>query len=280
MTDRNQENGEATGVGRTVGRVRERSGPERRPDPLVVLADPTALAREAAEQCAKIAEEAVVRSGRFTVVLSGGSSPKLLYSVLAAEPYRTRLPWRRTTVFWGDERPVPPTHPDSNVGMARATLLDRVPIPPDRVHSMKAEREDLDAAAHEYQAEIAGTFEVSPSGAPPAFDLILLGLGADGHTASLFPHTEAVRETMRWVLRNHVPKLRTDRLTLTAPILNRGAIVLFLVTGADKAAALQGVLEGPADPERLPAQLIRPVAGRLVWLVDRPAASRLESRLG
>jgi 6-phosphogluconolactonase len=163
--------------------------------------------------------------------------------------------------------------------MAKATLLDRVPIPADQVHRMQAERDDLDLVAREYEAEIAKTFAVPPGGEPPAFDLILLGLGPDGHTASLFPHTEAVRERSRWAVRNHVPKLNSDRLTLTAPILNRGATVLFLVAGADKAAALQAVLEGPTDPERLPAQLIRPASGNPTWLVDRAAAGLLAKQV-
>jgi 6-phosphogluconolactonase len=242
---------------------------------LFVVADQTALAKEAAERCDRIAEEAVARAGRFTITLSGGSTPKLLYSLLAAEPYSTRLPWQQTHVFWGDERAVPPGDHDSNFGMAKAALLDRVPIPADRVHRMQAERNDLDLVAREYEAEIARSLGV-PSGAdPPAFDLILLGLGPDGHTASLFPHTKAVRERTRWVVRNHVPTLKTDRVTLTTPILNQASMVLFLVTGADKASALQAVLEGPSDPERLPAQLIRPKSGRLIWLVDRAAAGML-----
>jgi 6-phosphogluconolactonase len=140
---------------------------------------------------------------------------------------------------------------------------------------MQAERADLDAAARDYEAEIARTFAAQPSGEPPAFDLILLGLGADGHTASLFPYTQALRETRRWVTPNYVSTLQTHRLTLTPPILNQAATILFLVSGDDKASVLQAVLQGPADPERLPAQLIQPVAGRLVWLVDQAAASRL-----
>ena len=253
-------------------------GAERCAYRLFVVADQTALAKEAAEHCARIAQEAVARAGRFTIALSGGSTPKLLYSLLAAEPYSNSLPWRKTHVFWGDERAVPPADHNSNFGMAKATLLDRVPIPADRVHRMQAERDDLDLVAREYEAEIARSFDVPPGAEPQAFDLILLGLGPDGHTASLFPHTEAVRERARWVVRNYVPKLNSDRVTLTAPILNRGATVLFLVTGADKASALQAVLEGPSDPERLPAQLIRPAAGRLIWLVDRAAASMLAAR--
>jgi 6-phosphogluconolactonase len=263
------------GNGRTAGRVTQCGGQERRAYRLFIVADQAALAKEAAERCARIAEEAIARAGRFTIALSGGSTPKLLYSLLATEPYSTRLPWSKIHVFWGDERAVPSGDPDSNFGMAKATLLDRVPIPADRVHRMQAERDDLDLVAREYEAEIASVFAVPPTGDPPSFDLILLGLGPDGHTASLFPHTEAVRERARWVVRNHVPKLNSDRVTLTAPILNRGATVLFLVTGADKAPVLQAVLEGPADPDRLPAQLIRPTSGRLIWLADRAAASRL-----
>ncbi|MDE2180902.1 MAG: 6-phosphogluconolactonase [candidate division NC10 bacterium] len=242
---------------------------------LLVIADPTTLAREAATRLTRIAEEAVARCGRFVVALAGGSTPTRLYSLLAAEPYCTRLPWQNTHVFWGDERAVPPEHPDSNFGMAATILLNRVPIPADQVHRMQVEQADLDATAGEYQAEIARTLAAQPSDEPPAFDLILLGLGTDGHTASLFPYTQALRETARWVVSNYIPELKATRLTLTIPILNRGATILFLVSGAEKASVLQAVLQGPADPERLPAQLIRPVTGRLVWLVDQAAASRL-----
>src|SRR5574337_316618 len=251
--------------GRSVGHL----------DELLVVADPIALAREAAKRVVAIAEEAVARCGRFTVALAGGSTPKRLYALLAAEPYRTRLPWQKAHIFWGDERAVPPEHPNSNFGMARATLLSRVPIPSDQIHRMQAERPDLDAAARDYETEIARTFTAQPSGELPAFDLILLGLGTDGHTASLFPYTLALRETMRWVAPNSIPALKLNRLTLTTPILNRAAAVLFLVSGNDKASILRTVLQGPPDPQRLPAQLIRPVAGRLVWLVDPAAASRL-----
>ena len=263
----------------TTTGVEKTGGPGSPTYQLFVLADQTALAKEAAERCARIAEEAIARAGRFTIALSGGSTPKLLYSLLASEPYSSRLPWQETHVFWGDERAVPPGDPDSNFGMAKATLLDRVPIPADRVHRMQAERDDLDLVAREYEAEIARSFGVPPGAEPPAFDLILLGLGPDGHTASLFPHTEAIRERARWVVRNHVPKLNSDRVTLTAPILNQASMVLFLVAGADKAPVLQAVLEGPADPDRLPAQLIRPTAGRLIWLVDRAAAGMLTTRV-
>ncbi|PWB78080.1 MAG: 6-phosphogluconolactonase [Candidatus Methylomirabilota bacterium] len=245
---------------------------------LVVQADPVALAQEAAERFVRYAEEAVTRLGRFTAALSGGSTPTRLYSLLAAEPYCSRLPWQKTHVFWGDERAVPPTHLNSNFHTAHTTLLSHVPVPADQIHRMQAERADLDVAARDYEAEIARAFAPLPSDEPPAFDLILLGLGADGHTASLFPYTHALQETTRWVTPNYVPTLRTHRLTLTPPILNRAETILFLVSGSDKAVALQAILQGPTDPERLPAQLIRPVTGRLVWLVDKAAASRLNER--
>lgn len=251
--------------GRIVGHVGD----------LLVVADQAALAQEAAKRVVAIAEEAVARCGRFTVALAGGSTPKRLYSLLATEPYCTRLPWLETHLFWGDERAVSPEHPDSNFGMARATLLSRVPIPANQVHRMQAERADLDAAASEYETGIAGVFAAQPPYEPPMFDLILLGLGPDGHTASLFPYTRALQETKRWVAPNYIPELKANRLTLTPLILNRAVTILFLVSGANKASVLQAVLEGPPDPERLPAQFIRPVAGRLVWLVDQAAASRL-----
>lgn len=254
----------------------------RRPPPireaaspgLAVLADPMALAEEAAERFAGAAAEALARAGRFTVALAGGTTPRLLYTLLAAESHRTHIPWPRTHVLWGDERCVPPDHPESNYRMAHETLLRHLPIPPEQIHRMRGEDPDPERAAAEYEARLRTAFR-GPAGSLPRVDLVLLGMGADGHTASLFPHTEALRETQRWVVRNHVPKLRADRLTLTAPAINGGSTILFLVAGDDKAPALQEVLEGPTDPERLPAQLIRPTDGHLVWLVDRAAASRL-----
>lgn len=247
-------------------------------DELLVAADPPALAREAAARFARIAQKAVARLGRVTLVLAGGSTPERLYACLASEPYRTELPWHKTHIFWSDERAVPPEHPDSNFGMAKRALLDRVPVPADRIHRMQAERSDLDGAASDYQAEIAMTFAVTPAGEPPAFDLILLGLGRDGHTASLFPSTQALRETRRWVCANHIPMLKTNRLTLTPPILNRAMAIVLLVSGVDKAPILQAVLRGPADPGRLPIHLVRPASGRLIWLVDQDAAKGLSGR--
>jgi 6-phosphogluconolactonase len=161
--------------------------------------------------------------------------------------------------------------------MAKETLLDAVPIPAGRVHRMAAEEADPAAAAAAYEAEIARVLGGSPGGAPPALDLVLLGMGPDGHTASLFPHTAALGERQRWVVANHVPKLGANRVTMTWPILNRAAHVFFLVVGADKATVLREVLEGPPDVARLPSQGIRPEAGRLVWICDRSAASALDA---
>ena len=242
---------------------------------VIRVADAEAISRAAAAEVVECARKAVAARGRFTIVLSGGSTPRRLYELLAEPPLRNQIEWERVEVFWGDERAVAPDHPDSNFGMARAALLVRVPIPPEQVFRMAAEREDRDAAAREYEADIARSFGVPLDGEPPSFDLILLGMGPDGHTASLFPHTEAPRETRRWVVCNYVPKFKADRLTLTPPIINRSRLILFLVAGPDKAPALQAVLEGPSGPMEFPAQLICPATGRLVWMVDQAAASRL-----
>ena len=239
--------------------------------------DLAALGAAAAEEFAELAAEAEARRGRFAVALAGGSTPRGLYRLLAEAPTRDRVAWDRIEWFWGDERAVPPDHPDSNYGMAAAALLGKFDLPPERVHRIRAEQTDGEAAARAYQEEIARAFGVDPEGPPPAFDLILLGLGADGHTASLFPHTPALRERRRWVVSHFVPALGAERITLTLPILNRAREVRFLVAGAEKAAPLRAVLEGPRDPEMLPAQSIHPEAGRLIWLADRAAAAALRS---
>ena len=238
------------------------------------VADAETVCRAAAEEIVGAARVAVAARGRFTLVLSGGTTPRRLYQLLAAPPFREQVDWPRIEFFWGDERPVPPDHEDSNFRMARLALLAPLNIPAAHIHRIAAEQADRDGAARTYAAEIARLFSCSTDGAPPTFDLVLLGMGPDGHTASLFPHTAAVNETKRWVVANFVPQLTTERVTLTAPILNHATTVVFLVAGADKAAALAEVLEGPRHPQEFPAQLIEP-AGRTLWLVDRDAASRL-----
>lgn len=243
-----------------------------------IFADVQALNEAAAHEWVRCTREAVAARGRFTVALSGGSTPKRLYQLLTAEPFRSQVDWGRVEFFWGDERCVPPDHTDSNYRMAREAMLDHLPIPAGLVHRIEAERSDRDAAARAYEAVLARSFGARPGGPPPAFDLILLGMGPDGHTASLFPHTQALGETKRWVVANPVPQLDTERLTLTRPVLNRAREVLFLVAGADKAERLAEVLTGPADPQRLPSQSIQP-EGQLIWFVDRAAAARLPSSL-
>jgi 6-phosphogluconolactonase len=237
--------------------------------------DAEALCRAAAEEFVRRAAEAVAARARFTVALSGGSTPKRLYELLAEPPLRSQVDWGRVEVFWGDERCVPPDNKDSNYHMAQEAMLSRLPIPAGRVHRMEAERPDLDAAARNYQAGLARAFGVPEDGDPPAFDLILLGMGPDGHTASLFPETAALGETGRWVVPNYVPKFAANRLTLTYPVLNAAREVLFLVAGADKVQRLAEVLEGPSDWNRLPSQGVRPEAGSLAWFVDRAAAAGL-----
>ncbi len=240
--------------------------------------DAEQVSRAAAKEFIRLAHEAIAARGRFTVALSGGSTPRCLYEFLAEAPRDDQVAWPNVEFFWGDERAVPPDHQDSNFRMAREAFLRTLEIPEAHIHRLQADRTDRDAAARDYEAEISRVFGVPHGGKPPAFDLVLLGLGSDGHTASLFPYTSALKETTRWVVANHVPKLASERLTLTPVILNRAANVSFLVAGEDKSVALAAVLEGRADPERLPAQLIRPVVGRLAWFIDRAAGSRL-SRL-
>jgi 6-phosphogluconolactonase len=244
------------------------------------LKDLEELSRVVARELSQAAREAISARGRFTLVLSGGSTPRRLYQLLAEPPHRTELPWDRVEFFWADERAVPPDHPDSNFAMAYQAMLRKLAITAPQLHRIAAER-GPETAAREYQDDIAQAFAVDPAGEPPAFDLILLGLGADGHTASLFPESEALRERRRWVVPNRIPKLiagggpSVERVTMTPPIINAGRKVWFLVSGSEKAPALRAVLRGPPDPIRLPAQLIRPVSGELVWFVDRLAASEL-----
>lgn len=240
-----------------------------------VVPDAEALSRAAAREFVVLCRQAVDARGRFIVALAGGSTPRRVYELLADQEYRGQVDWTRVEFFWGDERAVPPEHPDSNYGMARAACLDKLDLRWEQVHRIHAEQPDRESAARDYQREIARVCGASPEGAPPVFDLILLGMGADGHTASLFPYTEALREERRHVVLNYVPKLQAERITLTFPIINRAREIRVIVAGAEKAPVLKDVLEGPRDPERLPSQLLAPVTGRLAWLVDRTAASDL-----
>jgi 6-phosphogluconolactonase len=240
-----------------------------------MVASAEELAREAAAEFVRQATEAAQSKGRFTVALSGGSTPRSLYSLLATDAtWRAQVPWDRVHLFWGDERHVPPEHADSNYRMTHEALLSKISIPPANVHRIKSEHPEASRAANEYEQTLREFFQLK-GGEFPRFDLALLGLGPDGHTASLFPGTEALREQQRLVVANWVEKLNTYRITLTPPVLNRAASVIFLVSGEEKAETLRAVLEDEAQPERLPAQLIRPVNGRLLWIVDRAAARLL-----
>ncbi len=234
--------------------------------------DAEAGARAAAEEIGAAATRAVAAHGAFTLALAGGSTPRRLYALLAdaSAPFRGRIPWDRTHVFFGDERPVPPDHPDSNYRMAREALLDHVAVA--SVHRIRGEDP---AAADAYEAELRRFFGVPPGGEPPRLDVVLLGLGPDGHTASLFPGTAAVDETVRWVVSPFVARLGTRRTTLTLPILNRARAVVFVVSGAGKATALARVLAPTPGAEPLPAARVRP-DGEAVWIFDDDAASALD----
>ncbi len=244
---------------------------------LHILAGTNELFRRGAEEFVRAAKDSLEDRGVFNVALSGGSTPRGLFSLLVSdEALRAQVQWKKTNFFWGDERHVPPDHPDSNFRMAQETLLSKLSIDPKRIWRIKGEIEDTDAAAEEYERSLIDHFHLGERQLP-RFDLVLLGMGPDGHTASLFPGTKALHEQEHLVVCNWVGKFDTERITMTARVLNNAAAVVFLVSGEDKAPALKSVLEGPFEPEQLPAQLIRPVDGRLLWLVDQPAAKLLKA---
>lgn len=245
---------------------------------LRIVRDGHELARIAGDVFATVAETALRERGRFTIALAGGATPRASYAVLAADARspKPRLDWSRAHVYWGDERCVPPDHPDSNYRMARETLLDVVPVPEAQVHRMRGEEEDPARAAALYETVLRASFDAA---APevPRFDLVLLGLGTDAHTASLFPGSPVLPETTRLVAAPFVEKLGTHRITLTPPVLNAARHVVFMVSGSTKAEALRDVLEGEERPDLRPAQCVRPDRGSLLWLVDAEAAARLSA---
>jgi 6-phosphogluconolactonase len=222
----------------------------------------------------RLARQAEQR-GTFSVALSGGSTPKALHGLLAAPPFREQVDWTCVQFYWGDDRYVAPDDPESNFRMARETLLDQLPLREAQIHRVHTEMDDPDAAAALYEDELRHDFGLR-EGQVPRFDLILLGMGPDGHTASLFPHTAALTVTDRLVVANYVPKLATWRITFTVPVINNAVNVAFLVAGHDKADALTHVLDGPRDPEVYPSQLVAPRAGDLSWYLDRAAAAQLK----
>lgn len=233
---------------------------------LQVFESKEALAEAATQDFVRRAGEAIEASGRFTVALAGGSTPRLTYEMLATD-HAEDLDWSRVYCFFGDERTVPPDHEDSNYRMAKEALLDHVSV--GGVYRMRGELPPAEAA-EAYEAELRELF-----GESPRMDLTMLGMGADGHTASLFPRTTALDVDDRWVVENPVEKLHTTRITLTLPVLNAARAVVFLVAGDDKAEALKEILEGDADPRDYPAKLVRPASGP-IWMVDQAAARLLE----
>jgi 6-phosphogluconolactonase len=237
-----------------------------------IYPDIDALSREAAQYVVRVANESIVTHGRFSIALSGGTTPKKLYGLLGSEPYRSQIDWALVHIFWGDERCVPPDSPDSNYKMALKVLLSNIPVPVSQVHRMPAEMADRNAASEQYTFEMQRIFGTNGI---PNFDLIQLGMGPEGHTASLFPHQPSLHEQRRLVMPVSVPKPPPDRLTFTPPILNAARNVLFLVTGSDKAEALHAVLEGPYQPDEYPAQIVRPTSGEVVWMLDTEVAKGL-----
>ncbi len=231
----------------------------------------------AAGEIKNIADRLTTSAHPFTIALSGGSTPRGLHELLAGDPaIRDRLPWRHLHFFWGDERHVPPDNPESNYRMAYESLFTLAPVPKENIHRVPAEEPDVALAAEKYERELRTFFGLG-IGQLPRFDCILLGMGSDGHTASLFPHTEALHESNRLVVANWVDKFKADRITLTVPVLNHADLVVFLVSGHEKAEALKEVLQGDRQPHRFPAQLIRPDPGNLLWIVDRAAARLLKN---
>ena len=234
---------------------------------------PAEVAAAAAQLFTTAVIEAVKARGTARVAISGGTTPKAMFALLAAEPFASQVPWDKLDLFWVDERCVPPDHADSNYRMTRENLLSKVPLPADRIHRMEGELAPEVAAAR-YESTIRNAFRLEGA-QTPTFDLILLGMGDDGHTASLFPHTEGLNDLTHIVIANHVPQKDTWRITLTSPVINQGREVAFLIEGAAKAQVLHDVFLGPFQPDTYPSQIIRPASGRLTLLLDSAAAAKL-----
>ena len=247
-----------------------------------VYKDADEVALKAARLFARLADQYVIGSGSFTVALSGGSTPKAMFKLLAESPFLETVPWESIYLFWGDERCVPPEHADSNYRMTNEAMLSKVPIPTGNVFRIEGENPDHDKAARDYADKLSNFFltkiqpsKTAPLSAVPRFDLIFLGMGPDGHTASLFPHTTALKNDRDIVVANFVEKFNAYRITLTARTINNARNITFLAGGADKAEVLKQVLEGERNPDLYPSQLINPTKGSLLWLVDEAAAAQL-----
>ncbi|HXU40070.1 MAG TPA: 6-phosphogluconolactonase [Blastocatellia bacterium] len=249
-----------------------------------IYRDAEELAVKAARRFARLADQYVVGCGRFTVALSGGSTPRAMFSLLAEHPFADTVPWSSIYFFWGDERCVPPVHPDSNYRMANETLLSKAPIPAENIFRIPTEIAEPEQAAEQYARALSKFFLVgldapksgtAPLTRLPRFDLVFLGMGPDGHTASLFPHSAALKAGEQIVVANYVEKFAVHRITLTAATINNARNVTFLAAGADKAEVLKNVLEGDYQPDLYPSQMIQPGSGTLLWMVDEAAARLL-----
>lgn len=238
---------------------------------LHVFPDKPSFVDGSADFIADLAARALAERGRFIIALSGGGTPKPIYARLASPDYRDRMAWEKVHIFFGDERCVPPDDARSNYRMVREAWLDHSPIPAANIHRIRAE-DDPALEALRYEQDIAGLYR---SARLPAFDLVLLGMGENGHTASLFPGTAVLRETVRWVVAQYVEVMTAWRVTFTVPLINAARHVAFLAEGAGKAQMLRNVLEGPYQPDVWPSQLIQPVSGELHWLVDAAAAANI-----
>jgi 6-phosphogluconolactonase len=241
----------------------------------IIYATPETLSQETAHRFMQSAREAVNSRGRFVAALSGGTTPRGIFQQLAEEPYLSLVPWAKTFLFWVDERNVPPTHETSNYRMAKEYLLSKVPIPPENVFPVPIGSTGVEQNAFQYEKKLKKFFENSDL---PRFDMSLMGMGEDGHTASLFPGMVQLNEREKWVVGYYVDEARKERISLTFPILNASRVLLVLVEGAKKAAIVKEVLEGPSDPPRYPIQYLRPTQGSLLFLMDAFAASQLTSK--
>lgn len=233
---------------------------------------------DAAEFILRCAEQAIAKKGAFTIALSGGSTPKRLYELLASSAWRDRIPWGKIQFFWGDERYVPPTDSSSNYRMTNEAMLAKVNVPAECIHRVPTELEPPEAAAEVYEDEVK---RVVPPGAGglPQFDLVLLGLGTNGHVASLFPFQPALHEKSKLVISEYIEEVKMTRISLTFPVINSATDILFLSLGPDKASVLKEVLTGKRDPERLPAQYVHAEHGKATWLLDPPAAAGLPEEM-
>jgi 6-phosphogluconolactonase len=237
--------------------------------------DIQALSRSVGEVIVTAITAALKTKPVFTMVLSGGSTPRHLYTLLGTDhAFKERIPWKRIHFFWGDERHVPPDHNESNYLMADECMLSRLPVPLENIHRIKSETSDAGRAAELYQQDISSFFQLK-AGQWPRFDCVLLGMGPDGHTASLFPQTAALDEHKRLVVANWVQRFQAHRITLTMPVLNNAECIIFLVSGENKAETLRMVLEGEKRTKRFPVQMIQPVHGKMLWFIDRAAAKEL-----